>query len=346
MTADTKPLTYRVDLGAPLDLRGYESREGYAAVRKALREMQPSDVTHLVKEANLRGRGGAGFPTGVKWGLVPMGETAPRHKYLLCNADEMEPGTFKDRLLLEGAPHQLVEAMIVSAYAIQASHGYIFVRGEYVLAAERLERAIAEARIAGYLGANVLGSPWSFELFVHTGAGRYIPGEETALINSLEGRRANPRAKPPFPQIAGLWGKPTVVNNVETLCNVPHIVMRGAEWFHGLSQGKTKDSGTKLYGVSGRVKRPGPLMVPMPVELSAVKYTTSDEMDAYERLLTDAMKGDQLLFVRQDAVEAAWAIVDPILGDCCPTEAYEPGTWGPPDSRELAADIGGWHDPE
>ena len=257
MTADTKPLTYRVDLGAPLDLRGYESREGYAAVRKALREMQPSDVTHLVKEANLRGRGGAGFPTGVKWGLVPMGETAPRHKYLLCNADEMEPGTFKDRLLMEGAPHQLIESMIVSAYAIQASRGYIFVRGEYVLAAERLERAIAEARIAGYLGANVLGSPWSFELFVHTGAGRYIPGEETALINSLEGRRANPRAKPPFPQIAGLWGKPTVVNNVETLCNVPHIVMRGAEWFHGLSQGKTKDSGTKLYGVSGRVKRPG-----------------------------------------------------------------------------------------
>jgi NADH-quinone oxidoreductase subunit F len=257
VTADTKPLTYRIDQGAPQDLRGYELREGYAAVRRALKEMQPVDVTRLVKEANLRGRGGAGFPTGIKWSLVPMGEDAPPQKYILCNADEMEPGTFKDRLLMEGAPHQLVEAMIVSGYAIQASRGYIFLRGEYVLAAERLERAIAEAKAAGYLGAHVLGSPWSFELFVHTGAGRYIPGEETALINSLEGRRANPRAKPPFPQIAGLWGKPTVVNNVETLCNVPHIVLRGAEWFHGLSQGKSKDTGTKLYGVSGRVRRPG-----------------------------------------------------------------------------------------
>jgi len=257
MTADSHPLTYRLDVAAPLDLRGYEAAEGYAAVRKALRELEPADVTAAVKAANLRGRGGAGFPTGVKWGLVPMGADAPRQKYLLCNADEMEPGTFKDRLLMEGAPHQLVEAMIVSGYAIQASRGYIFLRGEYVLAKERLERAIAEARAAGYLGANVLGSPWSFELFVHSGAGRYIPGEETALINSLEGRRANPRAKPPFPQIAGLWGKPTVVNNVETLCNVPHILLRGGEWFQGLSQGRSKDAGTKLYGVSGRVKRPG-----------------------------------------------------------------------------------------
>jgi NADH-quinone oxidoreductase subunit F len=257
MTADTTPLTCRIDVAAPLDIRGYHSRDGYAAVRKALKEMQPAEVTALVKAADLRGRGGAGFPTGVKWSLVPMGEHAPRQKYLLCNADEMEPGTFKDRLLMEGDPHQLVEAMIVAGYAIQASRGYIFLRGEYVLAAERLERAIAEAKSAGYLGANLLGSPWSFELSVHSGAGRYIPGEETALINSLEGRRAHPRAKPPFPQIAGLWGKPTVVNNVETLCNVPHIVLRGSEWFHGLSQGRSKESGTKLYGVSGRVKRPG-----------------------------------------------------------------------------------------
>jgi len=255
--ADSTPLTYRVDLGNPLDLKRYESQDGYAAVRKALREMKPEEVTSLVKDANLRGRGGAGFPTGIKWSLVPMGAAAPRSKYLLCNADEMEPGTFKDRLLMEGAPHQLVESMIVAGYAIQASRGYIFLRGEYVLAAERLQQAIAEAQAAHYLGANVLGSPWSFELFVHTGAGRYICGEETALINSLEGRRANPRSKPPFPQIAGLWGKPTVVNNVETLCNVPHIVLKGASWFHGLSQGKSPDSGTKLYGASGRVRRPG-----------------------------------------------------------------------------------------
>ena len=255
--ADTKPLTYRVNLDAPLSLCSYESQDGYAALRKTLKELQPADVTHLVKESNLRGRGGAGFPTGVKWALVPMGADAPRNKYMICNADEMEPGSFKDRLLMEGAPHQLVEAMILSAYAIQASRGYIFLRGEYVRAAERLNRAIAEAKDAGYLGVNVQGSPWSFDLFVHTSAGRYICGEETALLNSLEGRRANPRAKPPFPQIAGLWGKPTVVNNVETLCNVPHIVLRGVPWFQGLSQGKSKDTGTKLYGVSGRVKRPG-----------------------------------------------------------------------------------------
>ncbi len=215
---------------------GYEAQEGYAALRRALEEQQPEDVTRLVKESNLRGRGGAGFPTGVKWALVPMGADAPRHKYIICNADEMEPGSFKDRLLMEGVPHQLVEGMILSGYAIQASRGYIFLRGEYVLAAERLNRAIAEARAAGYLGTNVRGTPWSFDLFVHTSAGRYICGEETALINALEGRRANPRAKPPFPQIAGLWGKPTVVNNVETLSNVPHIVLRGVPWFQGLSQ--------------------------------------------------------------------------------------------------------------
>jgi NADH-quinone oxidoreductase subunit F len=257
MTADSKPLTYRVDLEAPLDLQAYERQDGYAAVRRALKEMAPQDITRMVKDANLRGRGGAGFPTGVKWGLVPMGAAAPRSKYLICNADEMEPGTFKDRLLMEGAPHQLVEAMIVCAYAIQATRGYIFLRGEYVQAAVRLERAIAQAKSAGYLGAHVLDSPWSFELFVHAGAGRYICGEETALINSLEGRRANPRSKPPFPQIAGLWGKPTVVNNVETLCNVPHIVLRGVQWFQSLSRGKSPDTGTKLYGVCGRVRRPG-----------------------------------------------------------------------------------------
>lgn len=259
--AETKPLTYRVNLAQPPDLKAYEAQDGYAALRKAAKEA-PAEVTKAVKDANLRGRGGAGFPTGVKWGLVPMGADAPKNKYLVCNADEMEPGTFKDRLLMEGVPHQLIESMIVAAYAIQASRGYIFLRGEYVLAAERLNKALAEAKAAGYLGQNILGTGWNFELFVHTGAGRYICGEETALINSLEGRRANPRAKPPFPQIAGLWGKPTVVNNVETLSNIPHIVLRGAAWFQGLSQGKSKDAGTKLYGVSGRAKRPGTWELP------------------------------------------------------------------------------------
>ncbi|HEX5360022.1 MAG TPA: NADH-quinone oxidoreductase subunit NuoF [Fluviicoccus sp.] len=263
VSADTRPLTWRLQHGdANLDLKGYEALEGYAAVRKALKEMSPQDVQLLVKDANLRGRGGAGFPAGVKWSLIPMGPDAGP-KYLVCNADEMEPGTFKDRLLMEKLPHQLVEAMIVAGYAIQATRAYIFLRGEYILAAERLNDAIKQAKAAGYLGENILGSGWSMDLYVHTGAGRYICGEETALINSLEGRRANPRAKPPFPQIAGAWGKPTIVNNVETLCNVPAIVMRGANWFKGLSEGKSPDAGTKLYGVSGRAKRTGVWELPI-----------------------------------------------------------------------------------
>lgn len=263
-SAETHPLTWRLDkLGAaPLDLKTYESLEGFSALRKAIKEMNPQQVQTLVKDSNLRGRGGAGFPAGVKWSLVPMGKEV-KDKYLICNADEMEPGTFKDRLLMEQLPHQLIEAMIVTGFALQVSKAYIFLRGEYVLAAERLNRAIAEAKQAGYLGNNILNSGWGMELHVHTGAGRYICGEETALINSLEGRRANPRAKPPFPQIAGLWGKPTVVNNVETLNNIPAIVLRGADWFKGLSKGKSPDSGTKLYGMSGKVKRTGVWELPI-----------------------------------------------------------------------------------
>jgi NADH-quinone oxidoreductase subunit F len=261
---ENKPLTYRITIGDPLlDLKAYEALDGYAAVRQALKEMQPADVQAVVKNSNLRGRGGAGFPAGVKWSLIPMGPDAPKDKYLVCNADEMEPGTFKDRLLMEHVPHQLIEGMICAAFSFQASKGYIFLRGEYVVAAERLNNALAQARAAGYLGDNILGTGWSFDLHVHTGAGRYICGEETALINSLEGRRANPRSKPPFPQIAGLWGKPTIVNNVETLSNISHIILRGADWFKGLSQGKSPDTGTKLYGVSGRAKRTGVWELPI-----------------------------------------------------------------------------------
>lgn len=254
----THPLTANIDLArGPLDLKAFEAAGGYRGLKKALRDHSPQEVQKMVKDANLRGRGGAGFNTGLKWSFVPMGPDAPKQKYIVCNADEMEPGTFKDRLLLEGDPHQMIEAILVAGYAIGATRGYIFLRGEYVLAAERLNHALAEARDAGYLSDNILGSGWGMTLAVHSGAGRYICGEETALINSLEGKRANPRSKPPFPQAAGLWGKPTVINNVETLYNVPHIVVNGSDWFKGLSQGKSHDGGTKLYGVSGRVKNPG-----------------------------------------------------------------------------------------
>ena len=258
----THPLTGRMRAdGSPLNLADYEATGGYAAVR-ALKQLAPADVQQKVKDSNIRGRGGAGFPAGIKWSLVPMGPDAGT-KYLVCNADEMEPGTFKDRWLMESDPHSLVEAMIVAGFGIQATTGYIFLRGEYVVAAKHLNAALNEARAKNFLGKNIQGIGWTYDVYVHTGAGRYICGEETALINSLEGKRANPRAKPPFPQVSGLWGRPTVVNNVETLCNVPHIVNNGGDWFKGLNQGKSKDAGTKLYGVSGRAKKPGCWEMPM-----------------------------------------------------------------------------------
>lgn len=258
-----KPLTknMRQDRSA-VDLRAYEQAGGYQAVRTVLLGgMTSKAVTEAVKDANLRGRGGAGFPTGQKWSFVPLGKDAPNPTYLICNADEMEPGTFKDRLLLERDPHQLIEGMIISGFAIEADIAYIFLRGEYVLAADRLSRAIAEAYEAHYLGKNILGSDYSLELYLHRSGGRYMCGEETGLLNALEGKRANPRSKPPFPPVVGLFGKPTVVNNVETLCCVPHIINHGAAWFHDL--GRIHDAGTKLFGVSGKVKRPGLWELPM-----------------------------------------------------------------------------------
>ncbi len=256
-----RPLTKNIRPDGPPSLDEYEKAGGYEAVRQALEGLTPQEVTQRVKDADLRGRGGAGFPTGVKWSLVPMGPDAPRPKYLVVNGDEMEPGTFKDRLLLEGDPHSLIEGVILAAYAIQAEVAYVFLRGEYLLAQQRVQRAIDEARNAGYVGENILGSGYNLDVHVHMSAGRYICGEETALINALEGKRGTPRAKPPFPQISGLWGKPTIVNNVETLCNLPHIVVRGADWFKGLS--RTTNGGTKLYGVSGKAKRPGVWELPM-----------------------------------------------------------------------------------
>lgn len=257
-----KPLTRNIKPdGSVASLKEYRQSGGYEGLRKAVETHSPAEIQQLVKDSGLRGRGGAGFPTGVKWSFVPMGDGAPKTKYLVVNADEMEPGTFKDRLLMEGDPHQLIEGVAISAYAIQATTAYIFLRGEYHLAAQRLKQAIAEANDKNYLGKNILGSDFSLDLHLHTSAGRYICGEETALLNSLEGKRAIPRAKPPFPQISGLWGKPSIVNNVETLCNVPHIVHYGVDWYKGLSRGS--DTGTKLYGISGRVRRPATWELPM-----------------------------------------------------------------------------------
>src|SRR5436190_6668724 len=258
-----KPLTGLIrEDKKPLSLKEYEQAGGYASVRKLLK-MTPQEVQALVKDSNLRGRGGAGFSTGLKWSFVPLNASKP--KYLVCNADEMEPGTFKDRILLECTPHQLIEGMIVAAYAIQADISFVYLRWAYKTAASAILQAIAQAEQAGYLGKNILGSGYDLEMHLHTGVGRYMCGEETAMLNSLEGKRATPRAKPPFPQVSGLFGKPTIVNNVETLCCLPHIINKGADWFKKLSL--TGDAGTKLYGVSGKVKKPGAWELPMGVTL-------------------------------------------------------------------------------
>ena len=225
---------------------------GYEGLRKAL-TLEPNDIIEQVKASGLRGRGGAGFPTGLKWHFVL--KDTPKPKYIACNADESEPGTFKDHVLMERNPHLLIEGCAIGCYAIGAKIAYIYIRGEFLHVQETLEQAIADAYKAGFLGKNILGSGFDCDVYIHRGAGAYEAGEETALIESLEGKRAQPRIKPPFPAVAGLYQCPTAVNNVETLCNVPLIVLNGPEWFAGL--GPEKNGGPKLFCISGHVKRPG-----------------------------------------------------------------------------------------
>jgi len=253
-------------LGETVLLPEYEKSGGYQGLRDALK-MEPSQVCDVIKASALRGRGGAGFPTGIKWSFFPA--DAPGEKYLVCNGDEMEPGTYKDRQLLLADPHQLVEGMAIAAYAMQTPVGYIFLRYAYEDCSQRVERAIEEAIAAGYLGRNILGSGFDVELHVHRSAGRYILGEETALLNGLEGRRPNPRSKPPFPAQSGLFGKPTNVNNVETLANVPHILANGIMWFHDLAL-NPESAGTKLFGLSGHLKRPECFELPLGITLREV----------------------------------------------------------------------------
>jgi NADH-quinone oxidoreductase subunit F len=243
-------------------LADYERAGGYQALRKVLGKVAPAEVTEIVKKSGLRGRGGAGFPTGVKWGFLPKDHRGPT--YLCCNADESEPGTFKDRQLIERDPHQLLEGILLAAYAIGAETSYIYIRGEFALGARILEQALADARRAGYVGANILGTGVRADIWVHRGAGAYICGEETALLESLEGKRGLPRVKPPFPATHGLYNQPTVVNNVETLANLPHIITRGPEWFAAIGS-PPKSTGTRIFCVSGHVKRPGNYEVPMGV---------------------------------------------------------------------------------
>lgn len=248
-----KLLLEHIDVPGIETFEVYRKKGGYASVEKALKTMTPDSVMDEVKQSGLRGRGGAGFPCGMKWSFLDRKSEKPR--YLVCNADESEPGTFKDRYLMEKIPHLLVEGMIISSYALGAKTSYIYIRGEYMYVLKILEKAIDEAYAAGFLGKNILGTPYSLDLYVHPGGGAYICGEETALLESLEGKRGNPRLKPPFPAVAGLYASPTVVNNVETIATVVPIILMGGEEYAKI--GKGKSTGTKLISASGNINRPG-----------------------------------------------------------------------------------------
>ncbi|MBI4863085.1 MAG: NADH-quinone oxidoreductase subunit NuoF [Candidatus Riflebacteria bacterium] len=262
-------LTKDLDVPDYHRLAGYRSRGGYGALKKALDEMTPATVGAEVKKASLRGRGGAGFPAGTKWGFIPAQTEKP--KYLCVNADEGEPGTFKDKVIMERAPHMLIEGIILSCWAVGIHHAYIYIRGEFVKARKILQAAVDECYAEGILGPKVMGKEFCLDVTVHAGAGAYICGEETGLIESLEGKPGKPRIKPPFPALVGLFGCSTVVNNVETLAFVPHIIERGADWF--LKIGSERNPGTRLFGVSGCVVKPGVFELPMGTTLREIIYT-------------------------------------------------------------------------
>jgi NADH-quinone oxidoreductase subunit F len=264
---ETRMLFRNIDDPEMRTIEGYKRRGGYTAIEKAYRRMEPENLLGELEDCGLRGRGGAGFSMGKKAGFLPRGAM---QKYLCCNADESEPGTFKDRELMFKNPHQLIEGIAIAGMAADTSKTFIFIRGEYAEVADVLDAAVAEAYEAGYLGNNILGTGSTVELVVHRGAGAYICGEETALLDALEGKRGNPRLKPPFPAIQGLYGGPTLINNVETLMNVPHVVNNGAEWFK--SFGTEQSTGTKVVSVSGRVKRPGNYEIELGIPAREIIY--------------------------------------------------------------------------
>jgi len=281
-----KVLTARIHQPDSVKLASYVDDGGYQGLAKAVK-MKPEEVADTVKAAGLRGRGGAGFPAGVKWSFMPKEVKKPH--YLINNADESEPGTFKDRLLMEKDPHLVLEGTLIGAYAIRASKAFIYIRGEYVHAARVLEKAIDEAHAKGYIGKDILGSGWACDVVLHRGAGAYICGEETALMTSLEGGKGFPRLKPPFPAQAGLWGCPTTINNVETLSCVPFILNRGAEWFTGI--GRERNTGPKLYCMSGHLKKPGVYETAMGVTLRELIYEHAGGMLHDDRPLKGVVPG-------------------------------------------------------
>ncbi len=267
---DNQTKVVLADLGKinPESINDYLGVGGYTAAEKALTKMTPAEVIVTIKNSGLRGRGGGGFPTGLKWSLCAANEADQR--YVICNADEGDPGAFMDRSVVEGNPHAVIEGMIVTAYAIGASIGYVYIRAEYPLAVDRLRIAIADAREKGYLGKKLFGSDFDFDVKIKLGAGAFVCGEETALIASIEGERGMPRAKPPFPANKGLWGKPTIINNVETLANIPPIINKGAEWFASI--GSEKSKGTKVIALTGKIRNTGLIEIPMGMPLNDIIF--------------------------------------------------------------------------
>jgi NADH-quinone oxidoreductase subunit F len=278
------------------------SRGYYQAARKAILELQPDEITEMVKAAGLRGRGGAGAPTGMKWGFMPKEPTPARPNYLICNADESEPGTYNNREIMERDPHLLIEGMIIGGYAMRAATSFIYIRGEMVRAAKILSDAIADAHRKGFLGDNLFGSNFSHRIILHRGAGAYICGEETALMDSLEGKRGHPRAKPPFPAAFGLYGVPTTINNVETLANVPWIVNQGVDWFR--SMGTEKSTGTKLVSVSGHVQAPRNYEVVMGTPMREIIYDMAGGIPGGRQLKAVIPGGASMPMLPKDIVES------------------------------------------
>ncbi len=264
----------------PEEIDSYIGRGGYEATKKVLQSMAPQEVIETIKTSGLRGRGGAGFPTGVKWDMA-IKAPGPT-KYLICNADEGDPGAFMDRSVVEGNPHAVIEGMIIGAYAIGAPYGYVYIRAEYPLAVERLHLAIKQAKERGFLGNNILGKGFDFTIKVKLGAGAFVCGEETALIASIEGKRGQPRAKPPFPVQKGLWGKPTIINNVETLANIPYIIRKGADWYAAM--GTEKSKGTKVFALTGKIQNSGLIEVPMGIPLREVIYDIGGGIEGGRKL--------------------------------------------------------------
>lgn len=273
----TKVLTDGIGEVNLRDIATYRARGGYEQWRRAVRELTPAQVQDVTNKSGLRGRGGAGFPTGKKWSFLPANG---RPRYMVCNCDEAEPGTFKDHMLLEETPHQVLEGMLIGAYAIGSQHAFIYIRGEFQRGYEIFMAALAQARAAGFVGEKLFGSDYSVEVTVHRGAGAYICGEETALINSLEGRRGEPRLKPPFPAVKGLYGEPTVVNNVETLATLPHILKNGPQWFTAV--GTQRSPGYKIVSISGHVVKPGNYEVPLGTPLRELLAIAGGARDGRE----------------------------------------------------------------